>query len=230
MKHLFLTIICLAQAVSPVEAAFRTSVTKPQTLRKEQRDTFENPIGTHALQERAKEKKKSEEQAKDVSFTHRATGISVKHPYNWEAYNLAKNKGFSVSYGDMVLAVSAEPIPSKKDMSLEEVEKWFMNKSTLSDSNRLIDWYLPSFNLIATEDATLFGKPAKKFTYTGEVHSVKMGFVQYLTSFDQKLYRVRFSTLPEKLESSMPTLEKLFATLKVKQPQTEVAPKKKTRR
>jgi hypothetical protein len=231
MKFLLTLAVIIVFPLSTEAAGFnRTSVTKPTTLRKEQRDTFTNPIGESARREQEKNKKAAEEKRKDVTFTHRATGISVTYPYDWKTSNFAKNKGFAAYHGLMSMSVVVEPALNKKDMTLEEVEKWFLNKATLADSNRLIDWYIPSFHILSTDDTTLFGKPAKKFSYTGETNSVKMSHILYITSFDQKIYRVRFTEFPEHIESARQTLEALLASLTIKPVKTEVAPKGKTRR
>lgn len=235
MKHLLLVALLVLLPLSADAVGSSTTVIKkPQTLRKAERDVFVNKTGKSAKAEEEKQQKESEKKTKDVSYTHGPTGISVKHPPKWETYNLAKNAGFSVypdEYTlDRVMHVIVDPVPQKKDMSLEELEKWFMNKSTLSTDNLSVDWYIPSFTFISSEDATLFGKPAKKIMYSGEFASEKFQSVQYLTSFDKKIYRVRFSVVPSKFDAALPVFDKMFATLKLKPVKTEVAPKGKTRR
>jgi hypothetical protein len=154
-----------------------------------------------------------------VSYKHQATGIKVKHPDNWKEHEFPKNRGFSIAEDwekiRSFIQVTVDPIANKKDKSLQEIDIWFMNKATLSPENLLIDWYMPSFNLISSEDSNLFGKPARKYVYTAEVESNKLQFMLYIASIGQKLYAVRYAAQPNAFDSDMRTFEHVFSTLKL---------------
>lgn len=213
-------------------------VKKPNAIRKIQRETGDiNKKGKIQLEQIEKTKKEAGKKIKDVSYLHRSTGIKLKHPYNWEVDELAKDEGFSLSPSNPgilgaaeIMQVSVQPVPNKKDMSIGELDKWFINKSTLSTNALLIDWYIPSFNLISSEDATLYGKPARKFIYTGESQSVKYKTVRYLASFDKKIYSVSFLTAPENFDAYLPDFEDIFETLTYEQVKKSTSPKGRTRK
>lgn len=226
MKYLLLTIAFLLPISA--DAAVLKGVTKRSR-------------GNYETSSAVPEKKGFNARKKDVKVTqktykHRSTGIGFSHPSDWKVEEEGEWFGMMPVYDGVsektkrtsMISAWTEAAANKKDMTVEDIEKFFTNKTTLASENLLVDWYVPSFKLLSSEDATLFGKPAKKFTYTGEIASVKQTFVRYLTSFDQKLFTVSYRSAPETFETDLPVFEKFLKSLSLKKP-AEKAVKSKGR-
>lgn len=176
-----------------------------------------------------------------VSYTNRGLRIALQHPSDWKSREVRGSaKGFTLvpiddgrtlkSKRPSMISVVAEMLPRKQTMTLEEVEAYVLTHATLSNSSRLSDWYIPSFQLLESGDTTVLGHPGRRYVYTGEQASVKYKAVEYVASFDGKLYTIRFRADPADFEADLAIFEKTLASLTSTKPAVKKAPARRTRR
>ncbi len=148
------------------------------------------------------------------------------YPSDWETYDLVKNRGVTISPKDdgvtlksqrpSQVAFTVDTGAKKKEYSVTELDQYFMNKATLAGESKLIDWYIPSFKLISSDDDTLFEKPAKRYVYEAEIESKKFKVLTFFSVFDGKFYRVSFRAEPENYDAdSAVFFQKIFPSLRL---------------
>lgn len=146
------------------------------------------------------------------------------YPGDWETDDLVKNRGVIITPEDDGMTLKSQRLSQvsftvdtgaqKKEYTHAELDQYFMNKATLKGESSLIDWYIPSFKLIASQEDTLFEKPAMRYTYEADIESKKFKVTTFISVFDGKFYRVSVRAEPQYFdEDSAVFYQKIFPSL-----------------
>lgn len=209
------SILLLLLLVAPgADAAFyREGMSKP--VRGQYRMT---------TKQRSSRARSSAPAVRNVTFKDKTLGITLVYPNDWKATSVSgKSPMITIKpAGDRntlkerrqsVMQVMVESLPRGKDKTLKELDTYMLSRATLAPGPSLGDWYIPSFNLLESGDATLLGYPARRYVYTGEHQSVKYVSVRYLASFNGKLYSALLRAEPAYAEEDQAAFERVVASL-----------------
>ncbi len=108
------------------------------------------------------------------------------------------------------------------DLTSEALDLQFTREAGLVDH---ADTYIPAFELQSKEDATLLGKPARRYRYTGEFQSQKVQGEAVLVSIGTSLYEVKFAALPQYFDFDYSVLKKVTNSLTIVTPDSTARPK-----
>lgn len=216
-----LIIVLLSIPFSADAAGLDRSTIKRQTRGKYQIDSSQTP----ALQGYVPKK----QDTTPTSATIKSLGISLKYPKNWDLKEQKDRLSLWPIYDgvslktkrDSRIVLRTENIVYKRNYSLKELDTYLESHATLSTDTNLGDWYIPSFHLLESGDAKIFGHPARRYVYTGENSSVPEKTIHVLSSFDQKLYSLWYSSPLGTFETDLPVFEDVLKTLTLKKPKEE---------
>ncbi len=105
-------------------------------------------------------------------------------------------------------------IPQKRDYSLKELNRRYRNNVALNASGLSYSWFMRSFRTIESGDAKLLGHPARRFQYQGYIGADTYRVMQVVTSFDKKLFDVRYRSDPSIYVKDSPIFEAIFKSLR----------------
>lgn len=156
------------------------------------------------------------------TYTSTALGITVTHPSDWEAEE-GRNSFWLNPTSDLAKAgrrnteilVMAYDIPGDRDYSIKELNRRYRNNVALNAGGLSYSWFMRSFRFIESGDAKLLGHPARRFQYQGTVGSDTYRVMQIVTSFDGKLFDVRYRSDPSIYVKESETFEAIFKSLKI---------------
>lgn len=162
------------------------------------------------------------------SYINETLGISLNHPSTW-AVKESKNSFWLEPISteealtmqrDSAILVTVYDIPYKRDYSLKEINKRYKSNVSLNATGLSWSWYMKSYRLLDSGDATLFGKPGRYFDSTGDVGGDKYRVLHTAASFDKKLFEVRYRSHPDTFEKDLPAFQEMLATLSLGTPES----------
>lgn len=175
--------------------------------------------------------------AKKMSFKNIDTPFTFTYPSTWEIFS-NKDGVSATRQSDFVpmfqrkptIIFSASSIAQGKTYSLDEIDTYFSSHVNMSDSELLVDWYIPSFQLIQSGSSLLAKQPAMRYEYTGEIQSIKYKIALYIASLNGKLYFAEFMAIPSEFDANISIFNEALKTLKiVDKSTTQDQPRKRVR-
>lgn len=211
---LFLTMLMPSLAHAAVS---KKVITKPT------RGNYESVHDETAMRRKQFTTPKEVPAAKNVSFTDLENPLRFTYPDTWKATANKTSVGIAPIFDgysfktkhDSFIGLSIEPTPNKKDYTIKQLNGYFQSHSILSNENLLIDWYIPSFNLVSSGSTMLMGHEARQFTYTGERASITYQYTVIFSSFKGNLYTAYYTSKPETFDENLPVFESVLKALKV---------------
>lgn len=155
------------------------------------------------------------------TYVSEELGLSLEHPSDWEVKE-GDNAFWLVPTTDLARAgrrnteilVMVYEIPQKRDYSIKELNRRYRNNVALNASGLSYSWFMRSFRSIESGDAKLLGHPARRFQYQGYIGADTYRVMQVVTSFDHKLFDVRYRSDPSIYVKDSPIFEAVFKSLK----------------
>lgn len=161
-----------------------------------------------------------------VEYANADTGISLTHPDDWEvtegrsAFWLKPNWDLAqAGVRDSEILVMVYDIPYERDYSIKELNRRYRNNVALNASGLSYSWFMRSFRTIESGDAKLLGHPARRFQYQGYVGGDQYRVMQIVTSFDHKLYDIRYRSHPSTYVKDSEIFTEIFKSLKLMEAQ-----------
>jgi|GEM_PF-6492500 len=157
--------------------------------------------------------------------TYKVGPLSLKYPINWNPMQIKVGSyiGFSINKNAdltdlprdsfMYIAIDPRQIP---DMTTEQLDAYFIRGMTINATSSVaVDWYVPSFQLQSSEDTTLFGKPARRYKFTGEQSSVMKQGEEVVVSIGSNVYHVTYMSRSKSFAIDYGAFQKILETIKI---------------
>lgn len=112
-----------------------------------------------------------------LSYTNFLGSMSVKYPKNWNSqetrtgitlFERANDITVNKEWLRKIIWLEVADIPKQITPDLDYVRRSFAADTKLAETNRLSDFYIPSFSLTTSGTTVLYGTPALYWDFTAE--------------------------------------------------------------